>query len=216
MNVRRKWLSTFGLALAVFGLTSVGLADEDKAETKKAEIGKASPAFTLKDMKGDEHKLADFAGKIVVLEWFNAGCPFVKNVYRNGVVESTLKQLEEIDESIVYFAVNSTNPERVGMSEKDINKQSKALLKESDVEVPILLDWDGAIGKAYGARTTPHMFVIDGKGVLRYQGAYTNDNSGKEETYINYVVDAVKQIKAGETVATTYVQPWGCSVKYAK
>ncbi|MEM7229749.1 MAG: redoxin domain-containing protein [Planctomycetota bacterium] len=215
MKFRRNLWSTACLTVAVLGLATIATADDEK-KSSKAEIGEAAPAWTLNDMKGDSHNLTDFEGKIVVLEWFNADCPFCRNVYDNGVVETTLKKFEEMGEDIVYLTVNSTNPDRVGKSAKDIEKVSARLMKNAKVELPMLLDYDGAIGKAYGARTTPHMYVIDGEGVLRYHGAFTDDRSGKKKDYKNYVVDAVKMIKADETVTPDYVQPWGCSVKYAK
>lgn len=213
MSGRRKWLSTFGLAIAVLGLTTLAVADhhdEGQKKDMKAEVGKTAPAWTMKDMKGDTHSLKDFNGKIVVLEWFNADCPWCKKVYQDGTVEKTLKDLNTMDESIVYLAVNSTNPQRVGKSADDINRTSHALLKSAKLELPILLDWEGTVGKAYDARTTPHVYVIDSKGVLRYHGAYTS----RDEKATNYVVNAVRQIKAGDTVEPSYVKPWGCSVKY--
>jgi alkyl hydroperoxide reductase subunit AhpC len=110
--------------------------------------------------------------------------------------------------------VNST-----GVMPKDkVVEQSRQLVTSAGLaqRVPVLVDHDGAVGHAYGARTTPHVFVIDGKGILRYAGAYTNDPRGRDKDATNYVVNALTQIAVGDTVSPDQTDPWGCGVKYAK
>ncbi len=204
-------------ALAAFGLTSAAIyaQDSDKAEKPKAaetklEIGKPAPDFTLKDVDGKEHKLADLKGKIVVLEWTNRTCPFVK--YHQGKAKTMQKTYDRYKaKDVVWMAIDSSY--FCAEQSSDI----MAWQKENKIEYPILLDAEGAVGRAYGARTTPHMFVIDKAGNLAYSGAIDNDPkmSGGEETK-NYVVEAVDALMNGSTVATNWTDPYGCSVKFKK
>jgi peroxiredoxin len=225
MKVRKTFAAIMGLSIAALLLAGVAQGQDSAAATKPvkptqsdkakaaAKIGEPAPAFELKDLDGKTHSLKDFEGRIVVIEWFNPGCPYCVGVYQNKVVGNTLDALKKIDDKIVYLAINST----ANMAEDEVLKQSGSFLKEHKVEIPVLMDYSGTIGHAYGAKTTPHMFVIDDKGVLRYEGAFTDDarfSKGAEAT--NYVINAVNQIKAGETVSPDSVKPWGCSVKYAK
>jgi peroxiredoxin len=215
MKAKSKLFTILGLSLALLG--TVAMADSHNKDSKDekaagAKVGEKAPAFTAKDTAGKEHKLSDFAGKIVVLEWYNPDCPFCQNIYKGGAVADTIKQLRALDSNVVYIAINST----ANKPEDEVRSQSDAFLKQHKVEIPVLMDYSGTIGKAYDARTTPHMFVIDDKGVLRYQGAFTDDPKGENKAAMNYVVNAVKQIKANETVEPSYVKSWGCSVKYAK
>ena len=197
---------------AVLILTGMTALAADK-ETNKAELNEKAPAFKLTDLANKSHALADYKGKIVVLEWFNPDCPFCVGVYKNGVVEDTLKALKKIDKDIVYLAVNSS----AHREESDIRTSSKKHLKKFEQEnIPVLVDYNGAVGRSFGARTTPHMFVIDKKGILRYEGAFTDDPRGKKNDAMNYVINAVKQLEAHETVSPDRVKPWGCSVKYQK
>jgi peroxiredoxin len=199
--------SILGLSLALVG-SGAAFAQKD---TKKAaaKVGEAAPAFTLKDTKGTEHKLSEYAGKTVILEWFNPDCPFCEGVYKKGLVKKTIDDCKAIDPNIVYIAVNSTankpEDEVVAISDKFLTEQKMT-------SIPVLMDYSGATGHAYGAKTTPHMFIIDGKGTLVYAGALTEKFDKEDST--NYVVNAVKQMKAGETVAPSTTKSWGCSVKY--
>lgn len=211
MTMKRSVLSMIGLsaALTMGAFLSAG-AGEPAAAAAAAKIGAAAPAFTLKDPTGKEYKLADFAGKIVVLEWINPDCPYCVRVYKDGLIAKTIKEIKAIDKDVVYVGINSTNymgPDKTA-----------AFAKEHKLDFPTLVDQDGTAGHTYDARTTPHLFVIDAKGVLRYQGALDDDKFGKKaeksEPVTNYVVNAVKQIKAGETVSPDQTQPYGCNVKY--
>lgn len=180
------------------------------AVTASAEIGKAAPAFKLKDTDGKEVSLADYKGKIVVLEWFCPQCPWSGKASRNSVhssgqVRDLVKNLKKVDSDVVYLVIDSSG---ALMSRDKLVKTDGELKRKFGIEGPILIDWDGKVGKAYGARTTPHMFVIDGDGILRYQGAF----SDRKKT--NYVLNAVTSIKNGSTVEPTHVKQWGCGVKY--
>ena len=189
-------------------------APANKPENKKvAEIGEPAPLFALKDQHGKTHTLKEYEGKIVVLEWFNERCPYCRTSWTTGLVPKLIKDLDGLDKEIVYIAVNSS----ANRPEPEIIKGSKEFIEELELPTTLLIDYDGAIGRAYGAKTTPHMFVIDAEGVLVYQGAFSDDKRFKngEDAEI-YPLTAVKQLIADEKVSPSYVQPWGCSVKYSK
>jgi peroxiredoxin len=182
-------------------------------EKKVAEIGEEAPMFELKDQHGKTHKLSDYKGKIVVLEWFNERCPYCKGVWASGLISKTLTDLGKLDSEVVYLTMNST----ANRPEEDVLESGAEFIEEMEVEVPMLMDYNGKVGRAYGARTTPHMFVIDAEGVLVYQGAISDDQRNKEgEKAETHVMRAINQLNAGEEVSPSYVQPWGCSVKYAR
>ncbi|HRX85139.1 MAG TPA: thioredoxin family protein [Phycisphaerae bacterium] len=176
-----------------------------------AKVGEKAPDFTLKDTDGKEHSLSDYTaqGKIVVLEWFNSGCPFIQMHHQK---ESTLADLYKdfSAKDVVFLAINSTNSEH-----PDFGKDAQAK-KDWNIEYPILEDTDGKVGHAYGAKTTPHMFVIGKDGKLVYSGALDNDprntKSGSEK--VNYVRSALDDLEAGKPVATAETKPYGCGVKY--
>jgi peroxiredoxin len=208
MKRTKRFLSVLGLSVVALTLTAIA-ADN---ESKKAEIGEKAPNFTLTDQSGKEHNLADLKGKTVVLEWTNCDCPYVRGVYSRKVVHDTMKAMKEMGEDYVYLTVNST----ANISKDEVLERSAKFFKKHDVKVPMLVDYDGEVGKMYGAKTTPHMYVIDAEGILRYNGAYTDDPRGRKDEPTNYVLNALNQIRKGETVAPDYVKPWGCSVKYKR
>ena len=176
-----------------------------------AKIGEKAPAFTLKDLDGKEHSLKDFKGKTVVLEWFCPRCPWSggsspKSVHSSGQVKSLMGKMKKVDPNAVYLIIDST----ANMPMEEVVSADKQLKTKYGITSPMLMDYDGKVGKAYGARTTPHMFVIDGEGVLRYQGAFSDKGSK------NYVLDAVTAIKAGNAPEPATTRPWGCGVKYKR
>lgn len=173
-----------------------------------AEVGKAAPAFELVDQNGKSHKLSDFAGKTVVLEWFNPDCPFIVGTYEKGLASSTIEALKK--DGAVFIAINSTGNAPL----EEVRKKSVDFLAKNKIDHPVLFDHDGAVGRAYGAKTTPHVYVIDGKGTLRYHGAFSNDPKFAGNGAKNYVLEACKAVKAGGEVKPDYEKPWGCSVKY--
>ncbi len=173
-----------------------------------AKVGEAAPNFTLKTTDGKDWSLSDAKGKVVVLEWVNPNCPVCVRVCKEGIVADTLKGCKEQFADVVYVAINSS------AAQPDSLAATAEYLKSHKLEVPALLDNDGKVGQMYGARTTPHCYVIDQNGVLVYQGAIDDSPSGGAKT--NYVVNAVKQLKAGEKVSPSETKPYGCSVKYKK
>jgi peroxiredoxin len=171
-----------------------------------AKVGEAAPGFTLKTADGKDWSLSDAAGKVVVIEWINPECPVCERVMKDGTVAATLKGVKEQFPDAVYLAINSSAARPSSFD------ATPDYLKNNKIDIPALFDRDGAVGKQYGARTTPHCFVIDAKGVLVYKGAIDNSQGGDGKT--NYVVQAVTQLKKGEKVTPGETKPFGCSVKY--
>ena len=194
------------------------LSTEAKAGTK-AEIGKPAPDFKLKDIYGKTYTLSEFRGRIVVLEWMNQDCPIWRGKARE--LNATYKKLvvkkakpnrpvkENVSTGVVWLCIDSTHymtPER-----------NRLFFAVNGISKPVLMDNDGKVGHAYGARTTPHCFVIDAKGTLVYDGAFDNERSrGRDDKPVNYVEAAVKAVLAGKPVAAPRTNPYGCSVKYKK
>ncbi|MFN8948405.1 MAG: redoxin domain-containing protein [Alphaproteobacteria bacterium] len=177
------------------------------------EIGKPAPAFTAVDSNGKSHALADFKGKTVILEWTNDGCPYVKKHYNAGNMQKIQKDLTA--DGAVWLSVISSAPGKQGhVDGKGANDLTKS---RNAAPTAVLLDPKGTIGRAYEAQTTPHMYVIDGKGVLRYMGAI-DDKPSTDVASIpgarNYVRDAVAAVKASKPVEVAATDPYGCSVKY--
>ncbi|MBU6156247.1 MAG: redoxin domain-containing protein [Alphaproteobacteria bacterium] len=194
------------LALAAFlATTAIAIA--------APEIGKPAPAFTAVDSNGKSHALADFKGKTVILEWTNDGCPYVKKHYNAGNMQKIQKDLTA--DGAVWLSVISSAPGKQGhVDGKGANDLTKS---RNAAPTAVLLDPKGTIGRAYEAQTTPHMYVIDGKGVLRYMGAIDDKPSTDAATIAgarNYVREAVAAVKAGKPVEVAATDPYGCSVKY--
>lgn len=177
------------------------------------ETGSAAPEFTLTDTQGTSHNLSDFKGKFVVLEWVNHGCPFVKKFYRVGEMQKL--QADYTGKGVVWLSICSSAPGKQGnMSAEEWN----AYNDEHEVAASaVLIDEDGTVGKQYGARTTPHMYVINPEGTLIYQGAIDSIRSTESDDIAdaeNYVRSALDAAMAGKAVVTTQTEPYGCSVKY--
>jgi len=178
-----------------------------------AEVGAPAPDFSLKDTDGKQVKLADFKGKIVVLEWFNPECPFVKAAHGKGSLVGDAKK--QTAKGVVWLAVNSGAPGKQGAG----LEKNKSARQGFGMEHPVLLDEAGTVGKAYGATNTPHMFVIDKSGKLVYKGAIDNSPDGEGVSpqggkLINYVDQAIEDLTAGRPVKTPETKAYGCSVKY--
>ena len=182
---------------------------EEKGKAGGAKIGEEAPGFELKDTDGKTVKLSDYKGKIVVLDWFNPECPVCAMHYRGETIQKSAAKFK--DKNVVFLAINSTGKETPG-SGAERNSGAK---KEWKVAFPILLDESGKVGHSYGAKTTPHCFVIDSKGTLVYAGAIDNGSPGKVGT-VNYVEKAVEQVIKGETVTTSETKSYGCAVHYTK
>jgi hypothetical protein len=160
--------------------------------------------------------LADSKGKVVVLEWFNPGCPFVKKAHTKGSLLGTAKRITDKDKGVVWLAINSAAAGKEGYGQEK-NADAK---RTYAMDYPILMDESGDVGHAYGATNTPHMFVIDKNGTLIYRGAIDNspDAEGESPTggkLVNYVDATLADLAAGRPVATPSTQAYGCSVKYA-
>lgn len=204
-----KSLAGFVTVAALAGGSMVGVASATAPEAAKAKVGEKAPNFTLTDTDGKTHSLSDFKGKVVVLEWFNPGCPFVVKHHEKNKTMAELAA-EFASKDVVWVAINSGAPGKQGHG-LELNKEHKS---KWGIAYPILLDEPGEVGRMYGARTTPQMYIIDKDGVLRYNGAIDNDPSVGTVGTINYVRQALNEVLAGETVTTPETRPYGCSVKY--
>lgn len=182
--------------------------DENKAEAPEtATIGKPAPDFTLTDATGEKHTLSDYRGKTVVLEWTNPECPYVQRHYKEETMSKTLEKLGGSDK-VAWLAIDTTHT--------NTPKKSKKWKDKHGIEKPILQDKEGKVGKRYEAKTTPHMYVIDKEGVLRYRGAIDDDPKGdkKPKARTNYVTQAVQALQNGESLDKKKTEAYGCSVKY--
>jgi peroxiredoxin len=200
-----------GLALAAFA--KYRIADTVDTPLKEPSIGSPAPAFTLTDTKGKQHTLAEFKGKYVVLEWVNFGCPFVKKHYESGNMQATQKKA--VAKGVVWLSVNSSAKWKQGnMSPADWNEE---IAERKLASTAVLLDENGVVGKTYGAKTTPHMYVINPAGVLIYKGAIDDQPSTNKDDIPrakNYVLAALEESMAGKPVSMASTQSYGCSVKY--
>ena len=178
------------------------------------EIGKLAPEFTGTDSNGVAHNLSDFRGKTVVLEWTNHGCPFVQKHYGSGNMQKLQEQA--VNDGTVWFSVVSSAEGQQGFTTPE---EANALIAEQNAHATArILDPSGEIGNMYEAKTTPHMFVIDGEGIVRYMGAIDNNSSPNPDTIegaTNYVTAALESLKKGEEVAEPSTRPYGCAVKYS-
>lgn len=187
-------------------------AGSPNADMAPAELAAAAPDFTLEDLEGNEVKLSDHKGKIVVLEWFNPECPFVKYAHGEGPLKGMAKTYT--DKGIVWLAINSGAPGKQGHG-AEVNRTAATGFA---MEHPILLDPFGEVGHAYGAEKTPHVMVIDAGGSLVYRGGVDNApmgevDGGGERT--DLLVDALTAVQAGEAPAVAESRAYGCSVKYS-
>jgi peroxiredoxin len=178
------------------------------------ELGKPAPAFSFKDINGKPVSSADLKGKTVVLEWTNPTCPFVEKHYGSQSMQK-LQAYATGKKKVVWLTINSGAEGKFGTLSPD---QARDYIKANNLSsTHYLLDPEGVLGKQYGAKTTPHMFVIDPKGNIAYMGAIDSKPSPDQETLksaTNYVRDAVDAIAAGKPVKMASTQSYGCSVKY--
>lgn len=193
-------------------ITALALCAGISAALAAAQVGKPAPDFTATDINGQTIKMSDYKGKIVVLESYNQDCPFCHNHYRTGAMQELQRELT--GKGVIWLIVNSVGPSYESHRSPEAAKKEWA--DDKIAATAWLDDSSGAIGKKYGMRTTPHMFVIDQNGVLAYQGAIDNraKSDGDPRTAHNYVKDAVTQLMAGEKVTVTETKSYGCGVKY--
>ncbi len=199
------WLKLTVLSAALLAATSAAA---------QATIGQPAPAFAVTDTQGRAVKLADFKGKHVVLEWVNPGCPYVQKHYNSGNMPATQKGARAKD--VVWLSINSTSADH-----RDYLKPAEldAWLKARDSAMSAtLMDADGKVGRAYGARTTPHMYLIDPQGKLLYAGAIDSIPSASTadiKSATNYVNQALGETLAGKALSKPASQAYGCSIKYS-
>jgi len=196
--------------LALTAASAIALALPAMASVK---TGNAAPEFTAVDSNGVSHNLSDFAGKTVVLEWTNHGCPYVVKHYDSGNMQAIQKAAT--DDGVVWLSVISSAPGKQGYV--DGAGANALTASRSASPTAVLLDPSGQVGRLYNAKTTPHMYVINGEGNVVYQGAIDNTPSTRASdipTSTNYVTAALEAVENGQTPATTQSEAYGCSVKY--
>lgn len=210
---RRAMLRSSALTAALTAFIGAGAMFATAPALGAPAVGQAAPSFVATDSKGQQHKLADLKGKVVVLEWTNHECPYVKKHYGSSNMQNLQKWAKGA--GVVWFSVVSSAAGEQG----HVTGARADELTASRQAAPtaVLLDPEGTIGKTYDARTTPHMFVIDAKGVLRYAG-------GIDSIATNKVADiekadplfktALQSVLKGEQVAQAVTRPYGCGVKY--
>ncbi len=200
-------------ALAPWILGLILVASVAPARAAAATVGQAAPAFSVTDTQGKAVSLADFKGKTVVLEWVNPDCPYVRKHYDSANMQGTQKAAAA--KGVVWLAVNSTHTGHTDF--KKPTEMAAWMKAQSAAPTATLLDSDGKMGRAYGARTTPHMYVIDAKGSLVYAGAIDDKpsaNPADVKTAKNFVNAALADVLAGKAVAQPVTRAYGCSVKY--
>lgn len=177
-----------------------------------APIGQAAPAFRLKDTDGHTVRLDSFRGRTVVLEWLNPGCPFVRKHYQGNM---QALQREYTAQGVAWLAINSTEP---ASSDHMAPAQLAQWMRDRQAAATaVLMDEDGTTGRAYGARVTPHMYLIDARGVLVYAGAIDSVASARVadiERATNYVRQGLDELLAGKPVSVPNSQAYGCAIKY--
>lgn len=178
-----------------------------------ATVGQPAPDFSVVDASGKTRSLDEFAGSTVVLEWHNPGCPFVQKHY--GAANMQRQQKDAAGRKVVWLTINSGKPGKQGHLD---GAAATDYVREVDAApAAYLIDADSRVGTAYGAKTTPHMFVIDGGGTLRYAGAIDSTPSADPDDIAastQYVTQALAELAAGKPVSVAATQPYGCSVKY--
>jgi peroxiredoxin len=196
--MQRRLLLIAG-AVASLGLSLPALA--------KVTVDQPAPNFTLTDSTGKARSLAEFKGKTVVLEWNNPECPYVRKHYDSGNIPK--QQADATASGVVWLSINS------GRTATDTNVAANK--KQGGKATAYLLDKDGSVGKLYDAKTTPHIYVIDGQGVLRYMGGIDSIQSSDQADIAKatqFVPQTLAALAAGKPVSTKTSQPYGCTVKY--
>jgi peroxiredoxin len=210
-------LAIVALAFASFSIAGEG-KDKDKkkpgdaqqaAASSSAKIGEPAPAFTLHDITGKSHSLADYAGKTVVLEWINPECPFVQRHYNLDTMTNLAAKNK--DKDVVWLAIATG-----GTADAE---NLKSFAQKESIGYPILLDSEGTVGKAYNAKRTPEMFIIAKDGKLAYRGGIDSEASDQpsaplKEGTVNYVDKALGELASGAAVSEAETKAYGCTVKY--
>lgn len=214
MFSRRHLSLAAGMAAAV-ALTAGALIASTAEAAPTPEVGTSAPAFSGKTSTGETVSLSDFEGKTVILEWTNDGCPFVKKHYADPPSNMQSLQKSAAADDIVWVSVISSRPGAQGhVSPAEANNLTAS---RGAAPAHVILDESGDIGRLYGAKTTPHMYIITPEGELAYDGAIDSIPSARVEDIAkaeNYVTAALADLDAGKPVATPTSKPYGCAVKY--
>lgn len=192
---------------ALLGLATLSLAALPTFAA--GTVGETAPAFSLKGVDGKTYSLADFKGKTVVLEWVNPQCPFSDRHAR----EKTMSDLVKKHGEVVWLGINST---AAGHANYLPPADHQAWMKKNGINYPVLYDETGKVGKAYDAKTTPHMFIVGKDGKIDYNGAIDDDPPGRKvkAERVNYVAGGLTAEQAGKNPDPATNKPYGCSVKY--
>lgn len=199
--------------LGIAPLAAVSLLVGASTALAQATVGQPAPAFTATDTDGRTHSLSDFAGRYVVLEWINPGCPFVRKHYQGNMQDT---QRMAAQQNVAWLAVSSTAPGFADYLEPA--KLGQWMSEHNAAATATLMDDDGTIGRAYGARVTPHMYIINPEGTLVYAGAIDSIPSARVEDIAkatNFVKQSLGELLAGETVSQANTRAYGCTIKYA-
>ncbi len=176
------------------------------------KVGDTAPDFTLTDLDGNKHTLSDYTndGKIVVLEWFSPSCPFVRKHYRSDTGTMNKIEADHANDNIVWLRINSAHGQHP-TADLTLNRDTA---KDWDINSPILMDTTGKVGKQYGAKRTPDMYIITADQTLAYHGAIDDRSDAAAPGDVNYVSNALAELLAGKAVSNPQTKPYGCGVKY--
>jgi len=200
-----KLRTLISLLAASFGLAALASA--------RVEIGAPAPDFTLTDIDGRTHRLSDYRGKTVILEWVNPECPFVVKHYESGNLPRT--QAAALAQGSIWLLINSARPGSQGDFSADEARGWQA--RTGAAANAYIRDSDGTLGRLYDAKSTPHLFIITPDGVLAYDGAIDSIRSTRQSDIAkaeNYVTSALDSLMRGEPVKTAVTRPYGCTIKY--
>ena len=195
-------------------LSAALLVSASSTALAAATLGQAAPAFSAMDTAGKPVSLSDFRGKTVVLEWVNPGCPYVRKHYGAANMQATQKAA--VDKGVVWLAINSTATDATDYLAPD--KMGAWMMEQKAAATATLMDADGKLGRSYGARTTPHLYVIDTQGKLVYAGAIDSKPTARAAdiaSATNHVKQALGEVLAGKSVSVPATQPYGCTIKYS-
>jgi peroxiredoxin len=197
--IRKALVGTIVALIVVLSLSTLNAADHPVAK-----VGQAAPQFSLKDENGKAVNLSDYKGKIIVLEWTNPDCPFVQRHYQQHTMTNLASQYK--DKGVVWLAINSNGG--------DNTKADSEWAQQNHLQYPVLDDSEGQVAKAYQAKSTPDMFIINKDGLLAYEGGIDNDPDGDNAHRVNYVQKALDEILANKSVSTPVTKSYGCGVHY--
>lgn len=198
--------SIASLALAGIGLAGLALGNG----LSRVDVGAQAPQFTAKGADGKQHRLRDYAGKLVVLEWTNPVCPFTAVKYKSGAMQAL--QRYAASREIVWLSIDTAAPDKAGYLTPSA---ARARIAQTHATVTaFLFDIDGSIARSYGAKTTPSFFVVNRDGRLAYEGAMDEQVFADQDTGREYVKSALDDLVAGRRVEKTETQPQGCAVEY--